>query len=153
MHRLFVLTIIIHYCSSINVLAQTPTAEEKSVEQFLRSETLALDSFPFNEVVRRYWLLDDKTIQCITFGDGYTRISRKDDLLVVNEEAPKQHAKVEKFNFITTVSGDVAYSYHEQKVTITDTGQVINSHEMRILKRINGQWRIHMSSVQQYTRD
>jgi hypothetical protein len=138
------------FFSILFLTASAQTAEEKEIEAFIRSETAALDTFPFSVVVRRFWLLDDKTLQCITFGDGFARISRKDDLLVVNEEAPSNHATVEKFNFVTTVTDQVAYNYHEQIVTIGETGQKIYSHEMRVLKKVEGRWRIHMSSVQQY---
>jgi ketosteroid isomerase-like protein len=128
-------------------------SEDQRIEQVIRNESKALDSMSFAEVVKRYWLLDDHTLQIITFKDGFTQTKRVKDLLEVTLAADPGHATVEKTQFESTVSGDVAYSYHHQLVTIHETGEKIYSHETRILRRVNGRWLIHVAIVQQYTPD
>lgn len=52
-------------------------------------------------------------------------------------------------NYKISVNGNSAWSSHDQETTATD-GKKSNSYEMRMLEKINGQWKIVGESVHHY---
>ena len=98
---------------------------------------------------RSFWILDDYTIVNVTLVDGVTLQLSKDDLLADDIVPPPNHATFVKSNHKVRVVGSMAFESHDQIVTLEDGSKVI-SHELRILEKVAGVWKIHASSVQQY---
>jgi hypothetical protein len=50
------------------------------------------------------------------------------------------------------VNGNMAAAYNDQVVTIQETGFVLYSSEVRIMEKVDGIWKIHLSSVHHFER-
>lgn len=124
--------------------------EEKAVMQVILDETADYTKMSFADLARKYWILDDKTYMCVGHLDGISFMQYKDELLARDEITPADQVKVEKSNFKVLVNGNMATIYHNQVVTILETGDKSYSHEIRTLERVNGVWKIHCSTVVQY---
>ncbi len=132
------------------ISTQQYSLEEKAVIQVILDETEDYTKMSFADLARKYWILDDKTYMCVAHLDGINFMQYKDELLARNEIAPADQVKVEKSNFNVLVNGNMATIYHNQVVTILETGDKSYSHEIRILERVDGVWKIHCSTVVQY---
>jgi TolB protein len=126
------------------------SADETAIKELIQAETLAFTKEAFSEVVKKYWILDDKTFSCVTLVDGVTLLLKTEDMLAETSVPPESHATFQKTEYQVSVTGNIAYVYHHQTVKLTDSGDVINSHEVRFLEKINGQWKIHSASIHQY---
>lgn len=124
--------------------------EEKAVIQVILNETDDYTKMSFADLARKYWILDDKTYMCAGHLDGISFIQYKDELLARDEITPADQVKVEKSNFNVLINGQMATIYHNQVVTLLETGDKTYSHEIRVLEQVDGVWKIHCSTVVQY---
>jgi hypothetical protein len=133
------------------IWGQAPSVldEEVAIRTMLQKETEAFTKKSLADVAQEFWLLDDKTLLLVTFPDG-THLSHKAaDLLLLTDAPPEGHATFEKSEHKITIMNDLAYDTHDQTVILED-GSRQYSHEIRILRKINGVWKIHISSVHQF---
>jgi antirestriction protein ArdC len=135
--------------SGTYLLAQHP--EATAIQKTIEAETQAQLTESLAEVAKKYWILDDKTVRCISYVDGTTYQHKAADLLTETEIPPVSHATFEKTNFVIEVVGDIAYVTNHQVVNLAEEGQNQQfSHEIRVLEKVNGQWKIHLLSAHQY---
>jgi hypothetical protein len=124
-------------------------ADEEKIKQLLDAETADFAKMSFAEVVKKHWILDDKTVAMVTMPDGNHLQMKKDELLALTATPPEGHAQVRKFDYQFFMNGATALVYFAQEVS-TAEGDKVNSHEMRYLEKVNGEWKIHASSVHQF---
>ena len=148
MQKVFLLTLVILSCILSAVNGQNN--EETAILAVIQQETNDFTKLPFNEVAKKYWILDDNTFICATGQNGDVSFLTKEDMLANNQIGPEDKTIVEKTNYRTIINGHMATIYHHQKVTLVDYNIVLYSHEIRIMEKIEGQWKIHCSSVQHY---
>ncbi|MEY3239911.1 MAG: hypothetical protein RIR11_1349 [Bacteroidota bacterium] len=123
--------------------------EEAAIQQLLENETEAFTKMSLADVVKTYWIMDDKTLLNVTMPDGNHIQEKLSDLLEDTQVPPEGHAKVQKMDFKFSIFEQVALVSFKQTVT-TEEGDKVNSHEIRFLEKVNGVWKIHVSSVHQY---
>ena len=148
MYKLILLTIAFVSCILPSSYGQSN--EETAILNVIQQETNDFTKLPFNEVAKKYWILDDKTFICATGQNGDVNFLTKDDMASNDQIAPEDKSIVEKTNYRIIVNGNMATVYHHQKVTLVDYNITLYSHEIRILEKVDGQWKIHCSSVQHY---
>lgn len=119
------------------------------LQNIIESETDAFTRMSLADLAKTYWLLDDKTMMSITTFDGTHFQVRKDDMMQSKEVPPAGHATFLKSNYHFIINGDMASATYDQVVTLTDTGDKLPSREMHIFKKVDGIWKIHLSSVHQ----
>jgi hypothetical protein len=72
-----------------------------------------------------------------------------EELLLATETPPQNHAEWKKSEYFFSIVGDVAWVRFNQKLVVHDGGNEVNikSLETRILRKIDGNWKIHTSFV------
>lgn len=129
---------------------QSQSAEEAAIKSIIEAETQAFVNKSFAEVAQLYWILDEKTLLNVTATDGTDVQVVADDIRSQTDAPPANHALVEKTNFRFIINGDMAAATNEQVVTIRESGYKLYSSEVRFMEKVDGQWRIHRSSVHHY---
>ncbi len=150
MQKVLLLTFAIVSCIIIIPPVYGQNSEETAILSVIQQETDDFTKLPFNEVAKKYWILDDKTFICATGQNGDVSFLTKDDMASNNQMAPEDKTIVEKTNYRIIVNGNMATVYHHQKVTLVEYNIILYSHEIRILEKVDGLWKIHCSSVQHY---
>ena len=161
MHAFFSVTLFTFlFCSPIfaqnennnaTTNAEQIALDEAAVKNTVEQETIDFSLMSFAEVARKHWILDEKSYMCVTHSDGYTNIQRKEELLARDQAVPQDQVTTEKTNFSVVLNGNMATAYHHQVVTFVETGDKLFTHEIRILEKVEGVWKIHCSSIHQYT--
>jgi hypothetical protein len=128
-------------------LAQT--AEEESIKKMLEEETADFDKMSVADLVKKHWVLDDKTLMYVTFPDGNHLRMDKEGMLASSAVPPAGHSKATKKDFKFNVFGDKAVVTFTQEVSTVEGDRVMSS-ELRYLEKVGGVWKIHISSVHQY---
>lgn len=126
------------------------SSEEAAIRAIIEAETQAFVNKSFAEVARLYWIMDEKTVLYVTATDGTDVQVVADDIRSQTESPPPNHATVEKTNFRYIINGNMAAATNDQVVTIKESGFKLYSSEVRFMEKVDGQWRIHRSSVHHY---
>lgn len=134
----------------ISFSIRSQSADEAALKALIQAETDDFTKMSFSDLVKKHWIIDDKTLATVTLIDCVTLHMRAKDMLENTVVPDPSHAKVEKGDYVILINGNIATVYHHQVVTITESGQKIKSHELRVCEKVNGQWKFHMSTVQQY---
>lgn len=132
----------------LDLFAQA-TADEAAIRQVLDAETHSFANESTATTVQKFWLIDEKTLKVVSnpFDGQFFTWNAAEMLEQIDVPAPS-HAKVEKLDFIISITGDAAVVYNRQQTTIPELGDVVNhTKEVRILRKINGEWKIHWMSV------
>ena len=127
------------------------TADEAELKKLIESETEAFTRMSLADVCKTYWTLDENSILNVTILGGNVFQIKKEDVVQNTEAPPAGHAVAVKSNFHYVIIGDMASATYDQVVTITETGDKVYSRELHIFHRVNGVWKIHLSSVHQFT--
>lgn len=130
-------------------VAYGQSSDEEAIKQLLQNETEAFTKMSLADVAKKFWVLDDRTLLNVTMPDGNHLQLLKDDLLSQAEVPPEGHAKVAKSDFRFLINGNTALVSFSQTVTTVE-GDAVNSHEIRYMDKVNGEWKIHVSSVHQF---
>jgi hypothetical protein len=133
--------------SSVTLFSQS---EEEKIKELLNAETEDFTKMAFAEVVKKHWILDDKAMVLVTMPDGNHVIEKKEELLADLAVPPAGHAQVQKSDYQFFINGNTALVTFTQVVT-TEEGDKVNSHEIRYLEKLDGTWKIRVSSVHQFT--
>jgi hypothetical protein len=122
--------------------------DEEAIVQLLEAETAYFLDHSMAEVVQQFWVLDEHTRMNIFNGTNLIVLTLdKEDMLAMTEKPPASHATIQKSNHKVYVNGNMGFESHDQLATMQDGYRQI-SHELRILERVNGVWKIHVSTVQ-----
>jgi ketosteroid isomerase-like protein len=145
--RFFLLSITFLLFSSGSILfAQS---DEEAIRQRIQDETADFCKMSIADLCKKHWIMDDKSFMLVTLIDGVTLISKKEDLIQDTTVPPDGHAKIEKTDYVISITGNTAYAYHHETATLQDGGK-ITAHQVRVLEKVDGVWKIHASSVHQY---
>ncbi len=125
------------------------STEEQSIKRLLEQETKDFSTMTLADLVRKHWIMDEKTILNVTFVDGNHHCYDLAQLLALNTLTSGDVPKVEKYDFKFSIIGNAAFVTFSQKV-VTSENDTIYSHECRFLEKMNEVWKIHASSVHQY---
>lgn len=125
-------------------------AEEEAIKALIEAETQAFVNHSFADVAKMYWIMDAKTILNVTGPDGSHVQILAEEIQERTDAPPPNHAKVVKSNFHYIINGNMAAAYNDQVVTINESGFTLYSSEVRIMEKVNGMWRIHLSSVHHF---
>lgn len=129
------------------IIAQS--ADETAIKNLLEAETKAFCNVSLAEVCQKYWILDDKTVMNVSMPDGTHLQFKKADILDETNAPPENHATFTDKDFEFRIEGNIAFVTYTQTAALAD-GSRICSHEMRFLEKVNGEWKLHCSSVHQY---
>lgn len=129
------------------IIAQS--ADEVAIKNLLESETKAFCNVSLAEVCQKYWILDDKTVMNVSMPDGTHLQFKKAEILDETNAPPENHATFSDKDFVFRIEGNIAFVTYTQTATLAD-GSRISSHEMRFLEKVNGEWKLHCSSVHQF---
>ncbi len=124
--------------------------EEVAIRALIEAETQAFVNHSFADVAKMFWIMDDKTMLNVTGPDGSHVQILAEEILERTDAPPPNHAKVVKSNFHYMVNGNMAAAYNDQVVTIQETGFILYSSEVRIMEKVDGIWKIHLSSVHHF---
>ena len=137
------------FCFFIPFLIFGQSAEEAAIKNLCVAETTAFCKMSISDVVKTYWIVDDKTIMNVSMPDGtHIQLSGADALNDTNVP-PENHATFKNSEYKFSIYGDIAVVTYTQEVTLAEGGRV-NSHEMRVVEKVNGEWKLHISSVHQF---
>jgi hypothetical protein len=135
---------------SFPIILSSQTPDEVAIQQLLESETKDFLAMPMSEVAKRHWKLDDQTLMVVTKHDG-SRIERgRDSILAVKVRRFPAPTDVVKTDHFVHINGTSAFASHEQIFIDRQTGDKTYSHEIRVLAKVDGAWKIHVSNVHQY---
>lgn len=133
---------------SFQLTAQNP--DETAIKKLLDDTGNDYCELSFADIVKKYWHVDAKTRFLFT-GKGGEHVSLSgEELLMVDTPPTKGYATSRKENYLMEIEGNTAYVTSDQIVTITETGKKLHYHEFRGLKKINGAWKVHISSIHEY---
>lgn len=139
------------FCLSLTFATFAQSAEEEKIKQLLQKETDSFSQMSIADLIRTYWIMDEQTMMNVSFPDGNHLHYTLQDLLAVTTPATGGNGtKVEKYDYRFTIVNDIAFVTFSQKTTTGD-GDNVYSHESRFLQKQGGEWKIHASSVHQYT--
>ncbi len=134
--------------SPIFLYAQS--ADEVAIKRLLENETKDFLIMPLSELVQKYWKLDDHTCLLVTEYDGNIIRMNKDVLLSIKDLAFPAETDVVKAEHFVHINGDFAFASHEQIFVDRKSKLKVFSHEIRVLNKVEGVWKIHVSNVHQY---
>jgi hypothetical protein len=126
---------------------------EDSIKTLLIQETAAYLVLPFSEMLDKYWVLDDDSSFFISLPDGSIMSANAEVLKHFDSVPDERHTVVEKTEFNIVVVGDRAYTTHTQTVLRSGATDKQYSHELRLLRRVNGCWKIHSASGHHFIPD
>ena len=147
MNKKSLLPLLGFFLFGVTLFAQS---EEEKIKALLNAETEDFTKMAFADVVKKHWILDDKAMVLVTMPDGNHVIEKKEELLADLAVPPAGHAQVQKSDYQFFINGNTALVTFTQVVT-TDEGDKVNSHEIRYLEKVDGAWKIRVSSVHQFT--
>jgi hypothetical protein len=141
------LAILLFACQFLH--AQT---EEDAIKAVVYAETEAFSKKSVADMAKEFWILDEKTIMMVTLVDGTTLQMTTSDILEQTSVPPESHATFVKSNFRIQVLGAMAYVAYDQVVTLSaeEGGGKVLSHEIHVMEKVAGVWKIHASAVLQY---
>jgi ketosteroid isomerase-like protein len=146
--RLYCFSFLFFLVSHPNLKSQTDN--ENAIIQVVENETKAFCKNSLADVVKTYWILDEKTIKYVTHPDGFHKVSNAADMLSETEAPPESHATFANSDYHIGIKGNMAFLTYTQVATLDD-GAKVHSHEMRILENVDGKWKIHNASIHLFT--
>jgi hypothetical protein len=136
--------------SSTLLFGQT-TAEEAAIMAVINAETNSFVDHSFAEVAQLYWVMDSSTLLNVTGPDGiFSQVDQEEISNRTEAPPPEGGFKVEKSDFKFLIRGNNAVVTCEQAASFGFGAFILRSKELRIMKKVNGQWRIHQLSVHHY---
>jgi Rps23 Pro-64 3,4-dihydroxylase Tpa1-like proline 4-hydroxylase len=139
------------FCLSLTFATFAQSAEEEKIKLLLQKETDSFSQMSIADLIKTYWIMDAQTMMNVSFPDG-NHLHYNLDALLSKTMPPSggDGTKVEKYDYQFTIVNEVAFVTFSQKTTTGD-GDYVYSHESRFLQKQGGEWKIHASSVHQYT--
>jgi hypothetical protein len=124
-------------------------AEEKAVKEALEGAGTASGTQSWSEVSKNFWILDNNTIVYSSFMDGKFIELRADQMQASGDLPADSPAIVSQSNHQIAVNGNMASATFDQLRTGAN-GEKVYSHEMALLEKIGGAWKIHLATIHRY---
>lgn len=137
-------TLLLFLVSHPNLNSQTD--DEKAIIKLVEDETKAFCKLSLADVVKEFWILDSQTIKFVSLPDGLHKESNAEDMLTETSVPPENHATFANSAYNIRVSGEMAFLTYTQVATL-ENGARVHSHEMRVMEKVEGRWKIHIASM------
>jgi hypothetical protein len=124
--------------------------DELAIQTLLENETKDFLVIPLSEIVKKYWKVDDQTLLILMEPDGQLSELNSDILLSIKDLPFPSETEIIKTEHFIHINGNNAFASHEQIFVDKKTRSKIFSHEIRVLEKVDGAWKIHVSNVHQY---
>jgi hypothetical protein len=145
--RKVLIAIVCIFCCTL-LLSQK--SEEDAIRAVLDAETLTYANSPLHEVWKKHWLLDDKTVLNLCTPDCTIVHYDKDGMMALpNIVTGVANAEISKSDFVYNIHGDHATVSNTVKIFIPEDKITVITYELRVLKKVEGAWKIHMCSLHQ----
>jgi hypothetical protein len=137
------------YLTLVPISLFSQSEAEQAVIDAIEIESRFITKMSFADLVKNFWIEDEHTCMLLTLAGG--NVSRIDTAAIheMNDIPEENNAIVKKYNYRIDITDEVAYATFEQSILFVDGSQIF-SHEMRILRKKEGVWKIHVSSVHLY---
>jgi hypothetical protein len=139
------------------VLSQTAIFAQKTDEQIiadlLNEESQAFTELPMDEIVQKFWKVDENSSMTITLKNGKTIYRDKDKILATKRKVVMEPVHTENTDVFVRIVGDMAFSSHEEVLTNKETGAKSYSHQLHVWLKVDGAWKVNISNIHQYSRD
>lgn len=125
-------------------------SEEEAIRAVLDAETVTYSNSPLHEVWKKHWLMDDKTVLNLCTPDCTIVHYNKDGMMALpNIITGVANAEISKSDFIYDIHGDYATVSDMVKIFIPEDKITVITYEFRVMKKVEGAWRIHMCTLHQ----
>lgn len=152
MKQLLVLTINVLLICTVQKAQAQQSADETAIIALLQQAVKDRTTLSLAEVVKKHWILDDKTALSISLRDGAHFQFNAEQLQQQTISPPPDHAEASRDNFVVKVEGNMAFATCQGKATLKETGNTLYFFEIRVLEKMNGVWKIHISSLHEYVK-
>jgi hypothetical protein len=144
--KTFLLTLT-YLLASLPML-QAQTADETAIKQVIEAETRAWNAADM-AAFQACWHIQPYSVAILSLLDG-THVKLTSEMMKApNQEVMGGRATAVNTNYQIGIMGNSAWSSHDQ-VTTAPNGQKSYTHELRMLEKINGAWKITGISVHEY---
>lgn len=133
-----------------NLEAQAQKPEETQIKNVLEDAAHAFLKESLTAVAQKYWIIDSSTVRSISFLDGSTYQLRGSDLEYADEIPPEGHAELRRYNYKIYINGDFAFVTNDQEVTLASNANKQFTHELWVLEKVSGNWKIHVQTVHHF---
>lgn len=127
--------------------ASAQSADEAAIKKVIEAETAAWNAGNL-QAQMACWQVQPYSRGLITDVDG-THYDMSAEMMKIPGPITPNGATSTNSNYLISVKGEMAWSSHNQVTTSKDGGKTY-SHEMRILEKIAGTWKIVGMSVHVY---
>lgn len=127
--------------------ASAQSADEAAIKKVIEAETAAWNAGNL-QAQMACWQIQPNSRALITLADG-AHWDFSAEMMKKPEPITATGATTMNTNYLISMKGDMAWSSHNQVSTAKD-GSKTYSHEMRILEKIAGAWKIVGMSVHMY---
>jgi hypothetical protein len=126
--------------------------DTQAIRLVLEAETKDFLKMPLADLTAKYWLMDSLTQMAVSLLDGAHFVYSNELLSQATQKIHDQEVYKEfhKSNYNIYWHGNSAFVTNDQYFVRLDNTKVY-SYEMRVMKKVNGEWKIHLSSVHQFT--
>lgn len=125
------------------------SADESAVKTVMEAYGTAAGTQSWSDLAKTYWILDNNTIVYSSFMDGAFVELHADQMKVSTDLPADAPATVQQSNHLIVVSGNIASVSFDQLRTGAN-GAKVYSHEMALLEKVDGAWKIHLSTIHRY---
>lgn len=127
--------------------ASAQSADEAAIKKVIEAETAAWNAGNLQGQMA-CWQVQPYSRGLVSTADG-THFDLTAEMMKKAEPIAANGATATNSNYLISIKGDMAWSSHNQVTTAKD-GSKSYSHEMRILEKIAGAWKIVGMSVHVY---
>lgn len=125
------------------------SADENDIKSMLSAAAAASGTQSWADVAKNYWILDNSTTYYCSYSDG-AFVEMYADQMKAGTAAPADApATTQLSNFQIVVSGNAASVAYDQQRTGAN-GEKIFTHEILLVEKNGGSWKIHLSTVHRY---
>ena len=125
------------------------SADETAVKTVIEAYGTAGGTQSWSDVAKTYWILDNNTIVYSSYMDGSFVEYTADQLKASTGLPTDAPATVQQSNHLIVISGNAASITFDQ-VRTGAKGEKVFSHEMALLEKVDGNWKIHVYTIHRY---
>ena len=125
------------------------SADENDIKTMLNAAAAASGTQSWAEVSKNYWILDNSTTYYCSYSDGSFVEMYADQMKASTATPVDAPATTQLSNYQIVVSGNAASVAYDQQRNSAN-GEKIFTHEILLVEKTGGSWKIHLSTVHRY---
>lgn len=125
------------------------SADENDIKTMLTAAAAASGTQSWADVSKNYWILDNSTTYYCSNSDGSFVEMYADQMKASTASPADAPATTQLSGFQIVVSGNAASVAYDQQRTGAN-GEKIFTHEILLVEKNGGSWKIHLSTVHRY---